>query len=298
MGALTYEPDQSIVKTSSHFLQLTHLAEESHAVLNGASEKVIEELLALNGSSAGAHPKILVGVSKNKREIIHGVDDIKSDYEHWIVKFTSSTDLKDNGAIEYAYSLMARAGGINMPETYLFQAENGGGYFGVKRFDRRGNDRMHVHSLSGLLHADHRLPSLDYEEILRATLILTKSMPEAQNFFRLAAFNVFTHNRDDHAKNFAYLMDRDGTWRTAPAYDLTFSSGPGGEHSTTVMGEGRNPNRKHLQRLGKKMNIKKTDEIIDQVADAVSRWQEFAEQAGVTKESRDLIRKNLNFRLS
>lgn len=289
MGALVYEPDRS---PSAPIVapDLDRLAEESRTVLEGTSENVIEELLSLNGSSSGARPKIMVGVSKDRNSLVHGVDDIPKEYEHWIIKFMSSQDPADNGAIEYAYSLMAKAAGIDMPETHLFS----GKYFGVKRFDRAGNDRIHVHTVSGLLHADHRLPSLDYEGVLKATLALTKSVPEARALFRLAAFNALAHNRDDHAKNFSFLMDTKGAWRTAPAYDLTFSSGPGGEHSTTVMGEGKNPGRIHLQALGKKVGLKKADDIIDAVADAVSRWETFADEAGVTKQSRRLIAGNIS----
>ncbi len=293
MGALLYEPDHGSEKHAADALDLDRLAQESREVLDGAPKKVIEELLALNGSSAGARPKIMVGVSKDKKSLVHGVDDLAKGYEHWLVKFTSSADPDDNGAIEYAYSLMSRAAGIDMPETHLFPASKGAGYFGVRRFDRRGNDRIHVHTVSGLLHADHRMPSLDYESILKAALVLTKSMPEVEAFFRLAVFNVLTHNRDDHAKNFSFVMEADGVWHAAPAYDLIFSAGPAGEHSTTVMGEGKNPERKHLQALGRKFDIKKADDIIDHVAAAVSRWREFADAAGVTKSSRDLIAGNI-----
>lgn len=293
MGALIYKPDHSIDKISSKALDLDRLAEKSRAVLDGTSKTVIDELLSLNGSSAGARPKIMVGVSKDKKHIIHGVDNIPDGYDHWIIKFTSSTDPNDNGAIEYAYSLMARAAGIDMPETHLFPAAKGPGYFGVKRFDRNGNNRIHVHTVSGLLHTDHRLPLLDYESILKTTMVLTKSMPEVEAFFRLAAFNVFSRNRDDHAKNFSFLMNPNGIWHTAPAYDLTFSSGPGGEHSTTIMGEGKNPGQSHLQMLGKKLGIKKTDDIINQVQEAISHWKKFASIANVIKGSRDLIAKNI-----
>lgn len=293
MGALVYQPEYVDQKPSSDPLDLDRLAQESRDVLDGAPKQVLEKLLSLGGSPQGARPKVTVGVSHDKKRIIHGIENIPEDYDHWIVKFTTSTDPDDNGTIEYAYSLMAKAAGINMPETYLFPAEKGAGYFGVKRFDRDGNRRRHIHTVGGLLHADHRLPALDYESILKATLALTKSMTEVEAVFRMAAFNVFSHNRDDHSKNFSFLMDDDGTWHTAPAYDLVFSSGPGGEHSTTVMGEGKNPTRHHLQQLGKKLDIKKADEIIDHVADAVADWKKFAAAAGVSMKSIKLIENNI-----
>ena len=293
MGVLIYEPDHSADQKAFTNIDLDHLAMESQAVLDGAPETVIEELLSLNGSSSGARPKIVVGVSKDKKHIIHGADSIPNDYEHWMIKFTSSNDPQDNGTIEYAYSLMAKAAGIDMPETYLFPAKKGSGYFGVKRFDRDGDKRIHMHTISGLLHADHRVPSLDYESVLKATQALTRSMVDVEAFFRLAAFNVLAHNRDDHSKNFAFLMNEKGQWNVAPAYDLTFSSGPGGEQSTTIMGEGKKPGRTHLQELGKKLGIKKANEIIDQVSQAISKWEEFADIAGVSKLSKKLIKDNI-----
>jgi len=293
MGALTYVPDHSPDNTKDRQLDLDRLAAESHAVLEGATGNMIEELLALNGSSAGARPKIMAGISHDKKHIIHGADTLPDNYEHWIIKFTSGSDPADNGAIEYAYSLMARAAGIAMPETYLFPSAKGAGHFGVKRFDRNGNKRIHVHTVSGLLHADYRLPSMDYIDILKAALALTRSMPDVEALFRLACFNVFVRNRDDHAKNFSFLMEDDGTWHTAPAYDLTFSAGPVGEHSTTIMGEGKKPNHSHLQALGKKLGLKKTDEIIDQTHTAIANWSEFSETAGVSRQSSKLIKNNI-----
>lgn len=293
VGALIYKPDHPHDHLAYDHLNLDRLASESQAVLAGESQAVIEELMALGGSPAGARPKILAGVNKSKTHIIHGTDNIADDYEHWIIKFNSNLDPDDNGAIEYAYSLMARAAGVNIPETHLFPSIKGGGYFGIKRFDRHGNKRIHVHTVSGLLHADHRMPSMDYENILKASIALTKSMPDAEAFFRLAAFNIFARNRDDHVKNFSFLMDDKGTWHVAPAYDLTFSSGPGGEHSTTIMGEGKNPGYTHLLALGRKLNIKKAGDIIDQVHAAISRWNEFSDIAGVSKESQKLIQNNI-----
>lgn len=297
MGALTYEPDYSeAVPVEAKTVNLDRLAEESRHVIDGEAQEVVEELLSLNGSSSGARPKVMVGVSRDKKRIIHGVGDLPAEYEHWIVKFTSQADSHDSGAIEYAYSLMAKAAGVNMPETHLFPAKKGAGYFGVKRFDRTGNKRIHMHTVSGLLHADHRMPSMDYGDMLKAALVLTKSMVEVEAFFRIAVFNVFAHNRDDHAKNFSFLMDDEGAWRTAPAYDLTFSSGVGGEHSTMVMGEGKAPDRSHLRALGKKLGLKKADELIEQVADAVTGWRKVASKVGADKAVIAIIEKRMNRR--
>lgn len=284
MGALSYEPDRSLDAGGGAPLALDRLAEESAMVLAGESEEVFEELLRLNGSSAGARPKIVAQVSANKSKIVHGDAALKPGFEHWIIKFASSLDPRDMGPIEYAYNLMAKEAGVDVPETYLFRTRKRG-YFGVKRFDRRGGERIHMHSLSGLIHADHRVPALDYNLILRVVLALTRNVAEAEKAYALACFNVLAHNRDDHAKNFSFLLNGTHSWAFAPAYDLTFSDGPGGEQSTMVMGEGRDPGVEHLKALGKEHNLKNAPRILAKVQAAVSRWRHYAAAAGVTARS-------------
>jgi serine/threonine-protein kinase HipA len=268
---------------------LDKLAAETGEVLEGEAGDVFAELLGLSGSSAGARPKVMVGVSKDKKRIIHGQQQLPKNYVHWMVKFSSGNDVKDIGAIEYAYSLMARAAGLEMMPTHLFPAKKGAGYFGVQRFDRHGDKRIHMHTVSGLLNADHRLPSLDYEQIMRTTLELTRNIKEVEKILRMATFNVFAHNRDDHAKNFSFLMDAKGNWSVAPTYDLTFSGGPGGEHSTTIMGEGKNPDRTHLLKLAEKFSIKNPAAIIDQTRAAITDWPKYADIAVVSKTSKKSI---------
>jgi serine/threonine-protein kinase HipA len=126
---------------------------------------------------------------------------------------------------------------------------------------------------------------------MRATLWLTKDSRECEKQFRNAVFNVLTHNRDDHVKNFSYLMDENGVWHVSPAYDLTFSSGPVGEHCTTVMGEGKNPKLANLLKLAEIGSIKKQKavEIIEEVKNTTSKWRNFAKHANVTKRSSDMI---------
>lgn len=293
MGAMLYEPDASESACPIDSLNLSQLAAETSQVLQGEADHVIPELLHLSGSSGGARPKVVVGVSHDKRKIIHGQQQLPEGYSHWIVKFAASHDTKDAGAIEFAYSLMARAAGIEIPRTHLFTAKGGQGYFAVERFDRKGNQRIHMHSLSGLIHSDHQLPSLDYRDAMNATLNLTRSMKEVTKIFQIAAFNACAHNRDDHAKNFAFLMDQRGSWKVSPAYDLTFSSGPGGEHCTTVMGEGKSPSRTHLEQLAFRFSLSKTNssEILDRTYETIGKWPAFAEEAGVRTTSIRSIKK-------
>ena len=157
MGALSYEPARGDGDSDEAPLALDRLAEESAIMLAGDNEEVFEELLRLNGSSAGARPKIVAQVSANKNKIMHGRQKLQPGFAHWIIKFASSQDPSDAGRIENAYSLMARDAGVEMPETHLFRTKKRA-YFGAQRFDRQGDRRWHVHSLAGLMHADHRTP--------------------------------------------------------------------------------------------------------------------------------------------
>lgn len=289
MGALSYEPDLGTRRGGPVIIKLEEIAQETTAVLDGEQGAVVEELLRLNGGSAGARPKVVVQVSADKRQIAHGTEVLPAGHADWMIKFPLMHDDANAGAVEYAYSLMARAARIVMPETHLFGAKKQR-YFGIKRFDRDGDRKVHMHSLSGLLHADHRAPTLDYDALLTATLALTRDATEMERAFRLACFNVLAHNRDDHAKNVSFLLDDvTGQWTLAPAYDLTFSSGPGGEQSMLVMGEGRTPGMAHLRALAKKHGRKKGEAVIDDVLAAVARWSEHAAAAGLTKRAAKLI---------
>ncbi len=275
MGALVYEPEIPSTQPIAHE-NFDEIAHEISQFTEHDNDAFLDDLLAMNGSSAGARPKVLV----------------KIDNEDWLIKFASSFDPKDIGAIEYAYSLMARAAGLNMPETRLFPAQHCSGYFAVERFDRINKMHLHMHTVSGLLHIDHREPSLDYETIMRVTSWLTKNVQECEVQFRAAVFNVLSHNRDDHAKNFSFLMQPQGQWQVSPSYDLTFSSGPSGEHCTMVMGEGKCPQRSHLLSLAKIANLPEVRaiEIINEVKQATSTWDVFAKEAGVSAASKKMIK--------
>ncbi|MCY4051375.1 MAG: type II toxin-antitoxin system HipA family toxin [Gammaproteobacteria bacterium] len=290
MGALVYEPDHSNDIPDDR-IKIEAIASQVIEVLSGEGRDLLPQLLTLSGSSTGARPKTIIGFHKNRKDVIHGMHQMDDGYQPWLVKFPNTGDGADAGAIEYVYSLMAVDAGLMMPDVHLFPSQTGGGYFAIQRFDKEQNNRMHMHSACGLLHSDYRVPSLDYEDLLALTMILTRDIREVEKMFRLAVFNVFAHNRDDHGKNFSYLMDKDGEWRLSPAYDLTFSSGPRGEQSTTVMGEGKTPSQSELMELGlvAKLPKKMIHNTIEQTRVALGRWPELAEEYGVKKSNIDLI---------
>jgi len=284
MGALTYHPPAGPEGNLRGPFDLEQLARQSQDLLAGKSAQVLPQLLRAGGSPGGARPKVLVGFNLASDELLSGEQDLPEGYEHWLVKFSAGDDGRDAGAVEYAYSLMARAAGLDLPATRLFETPEGGRYFGVKRFDRDHNRRFHFHSFGNLIHADFRVPSCDYLDLLKVTALLTRDHGEVLKAFRRMVFNVYAHNRDDHAKNFAFLLDAGtGQWSLTPAYDLTFSPGPGGEHSMTVAGEGRAPGPDHFLRLARERDVSRAEAsaIMDEVWTAVDRWPEFARQAGV-----------------
>lgn len=287
MGALLYEPEIDHQPIIIHN-DLDELADECLEILDDDNDQYVEDLLAMSGSSSGARPKILVKIIKNK--FIPSYQSSEK-YEDWIIKFRSSNEATDAGTIEYAYHLMAKEAGLNVPKAKLFKSKKYRGFFGVKRFDRDGSNRIHMHTVSGLLHIDHRSPSFDYASLLKLTMVLTRNIRECEIQFRNAIFNVLTRNRDDHVKNFSFVMDTEGNWKVSPAYDLTFSPGPAGEHCTTIMGEGKNPSSTHLIKLGESVGIDKSKAltIIEEIKQAVSKWPMLAEQAKVTKKSITII---------
>lgn len=274
MGALIYEPEAPHSPKIIHD-SLDKIAKEITEFQKSDDDKYVEDLLNLGGSSAGARPKVLMSLED----------------KHWLIKFPSHIDPKDIGAVEYAYYLMAQDAGLDVPKAKLFPARKGFGFFGSTRFDKTHHSRIHMHTISGLLHADHRIPSLDYKMILKATMYLTHDMKECEKQYRGCVFNVLSHNRDDHSKNFSFLMDANGVWRVSPSYDLTFSSGPSGEHCSMIMGEGKNPGITQLLELAKISGIKKSNalKIIDEVKSSVSNWPNIAKNSGVSSTSSKLI---------
>lgn len=281
IGALTYEPIYEEIETKNQEIILDDLANSSINILKGSSYELLDTLLAIGGSSAGARPKIMAQIDE-QNNIIHGSQKLIEDFEHYIIKFPNSNDGLNIGKIEYIYSLMAKKANIEIPETKLLKGKKSS-YFAIKRFDRIQDNRVHIHSVAGLIHSDFRIPSLDYDDLLTLCFHITKDINEVKKLFKLAVFNLFTHNRDDHAKNFSFMLDEKNSWKLTPAYDLTFSYGVGAEHSTTYMGEGKNPRVNHLEKLALKHGIKEFKLVIDEVKSAISEFERFAKDVELPK---------------
>lgn len=213
-GALEFRPDNSVADKKD-FADFGQLALEAEQVLgseeyNGAG---IDEFQQRGGSPGGARPKIFT----------------RFDGKEWLVKFRAKSDPKSIGKTEYHYSQLAKSCGIEMPETRLFENE----FFGVERFDRAQNGKFHVVSMAGLLCADYRIPSIDYLHIFQVCAALTHNVSEMWKIYRLMVFNYLIGNKDDHAKNFAFIH-KGGDWHFAPAFDLLPSYGMNGYHTTSI----------------------------------------------------------------
>ncbi len=279
MGALVYEPEIDVDDPT--VIVLAELARETEAVLENTSGPDLERLIAVGGSPKGARPKVLVQIAANG-ELRVGTKTIAPGASAWMVKFRGPGDDVQSAALEHAYFLMAKAAGIAVPRTQVLgRVKRHAGYFAIERFDRSGTERVHMHTVGGLLNLPYGYSALDYEDLLRVTRQLTRSEADVAEMFRRGCFNVFAHNRDDHSRNFAFLMNERGEWRLSPAYDLTYADGPGGEHTTLVDGEGRNPGARQLLQIAERQALKGRAGIVDEVRAAVARFGEFADEAGV-----------------
>ncbi len=252
----------------------------------------LDSLYQLGGSSGGARPKIWVKYNDK-------TDKLKPPYyegdsfKPWIIKFPASTDFSDIAHIEYAYYKMAIDAGIVMNKSKLFESKSGKYFFGTKRFDANEKGRLHMISAAALLHDNYRLSGLDYGHLMDAAFKLANRFDAYEHFLRLAVFNVLSQNRDDHSKNFSFLMNSKGDWQTAPAYDLTFSTSSHGYHSTTIAGEGKNPSKNDFVRLSKVFNVKSLNTIITDVSAVTQNWTQYAKEAGVSKKSTKTINDSL-----
>ena len=289
MGALSFEPsDEDILPAEK--LQLKELAKEVIALQaddnSGANnaDAQLRHLMQLGGSPQGVRPKVLVDFNARTGQLSSGMP-LTGSATPWLMKFPAESEHREVCAVEELYARVARHGGMDMPRSRFFDLGTKHSAFGVERFDRVVKDkqvmRVPIMSMSAYLQADHRIPSLDYETVLLATLRITGDQREVVKAFERCIFNVIMHNRDDHSRNFAFRMDEQGMWKLSPAFDLTYSFGPGGEHSTSVAGHGKHITRAQL------MQVAKAGGISAQVANrCVNEWLSSAQ--GMAKLLKEL----------
>ena len=312
MGALEFVPalgPKSRHATKIEIDALVQLASEvlSHrtalkATFAGAArEKALQEILQVGTSAGGARAKAVIAWNRDTQEVRTGQLAAGAGFEYWLLKFDGVAgnqdkeleDPKGYGSIEYAYYLMAKAAGITMSECRLLE-ENGRRHFMTRRFDRlAGGEKLHMQSLGALAHFDfNQAGAYAYEQALLTIRQLKLPMAAVEEQFRRMAFNLVARNQDDHVKNIAFLMNKQGQWSLAPAFDVTYSYNPTGAwtatHQMTLNGKRDNFTLQDFEAGAKAALMKRgrAAKILHEVCDGVKRWPEFAAEAIVPLEWR------------
>jgi serine/threonine-protein kinase HipA len=267
--------------------------------------EALMDILRVGTSAGGARPKAVIAVNA-AGHVLSGQTDVPAGYDYWILKFDGVTDLElgrpaGYGRIEYAYYLMARAAGIRMTESRLLE-ENGRAHFMTRRFDRVDGRKLHLQSLCGLAHYDFNLPgAYGYEQVFGIMRRLRLSRAAAAEQYRRMVFNIVARNLDDHTKNIAFLMDTDGAWQLSPAYDVIYAHNPAGKwtsrHQLSLNGKRDGFTRQDLLEAGAAISLPQPADIVDQVHDAVARWPEFAQAAGIEPRVSTAITRNHRLQL-
>ena len=306
MGALQYGPVSEFAPALApdEGAGLAELGAAAQALFDGDARAASPEL-AFAGSSGGMRPKAQIYLPASGGSAGASIREGPG-MEPWLVKFTSaSLPLgHEEGLCEAAYLRMAGEAGLEVPGWRLIpvpkrhRRSSAIAWLAVKRFDcSPAGGRFHMHSLCGLLDADFRAPSMDYEDLIKAGQTLCRSSAVGQVQFIRAMFNLFAVNQDDHTKNGAFLQDDGGSWRPSPCYDLTFSPSPQGEHSTAFLGRGAVPPLKAVQQLARQANFQswgRAAQAIERVVEAVGHWQAVAADVGVSKDTQRLVGRRLD----
>jgi len=308
MGALEFAPTKGPDPSEEDDIQVAELVSLASTVLStrdgfetsvaaGEEEEGLLEILSVGMSAGGARAKAMIAWEPETDRVRSGQVAAPPGFEHWLLKFDGVRVDGDReifespegyGAIEYAYSQMAFAAGIEMAPTRLFE-EGGRRHFMTRRFDRpTGNSKLHMQSLGGLRHFDFNLDgAYSYEQALLTVRELGLPMAAVEQQFRRMAFNVVARNQDDHVKNIAFLMDRGGDWSLSPAYDVTYAYNPNRRwtrvHQMSLNGKRDGFERADFARCAEVASMKRgrAATILAEVTSAVADWPGFAEAAGV-----------------
>ena len=294
LGAFTYVPATD-TEQSSLALDLHELAQATVAIQRDQDTVLLATLALMGGSPQGARPKSLVYYEPESGQMsTHAF----ANAEPWMVKFPAQNELPEVCAIEAAYLDMAQRCGFEVPECQFLPINDRLSALAIKRFDRCGQGgeiRVPMHSLAGALHADFRMPNASYNIFLRMTRFMSKSEVEVYKAFARAVFNVCMNNRDDHTKNFTFLMTQNHDWVLAPAYDLTFNTGLNGHHQMDIEGESLHPTRAHFLALAKNagLSISKSTKILDEIVTATAQTCEIFAQYPIGSDTIELMMENI-----
>ncbi|MGH8386249.1 MAG: type II toxin-antitoxin system HipA family toxin [Pseudomonas sp.] len=297
MGAMSFVPVAPEAQKPQAHISLELLAAEIKDVLNGEGGEFLQTLMLVGGSPQGARPKALVYRDPQTGAFTTAA---KSGFEAWLIKFPAKEEHPEVCAIEMVYAECLRKCGIQTPDTQYFSLPNGQAAFASKRFDRLDGQRVPMQSLAAFTGADYQSPgALDYVNFLRATQMCSNDVREKAVAYERAVFNVAFNNRDDHPKNFAYVMLPSGAWQLAPAYDVTFCEGPGGYHQMDVMGEALEIHRDALLRLAEEaeVSVEAAGDLIDRICNVASQFAAIAENlfpGVITQDTLDTIQRRID----
>jgi serine/threonine-protein kinase HipA len=312
MGALEYAPSRGPAPSRTHDLRVAELVELASEVLARRAELVASlaaghqrqamlDILSVGASAGGARAKAVIAWNPATDVVRSGqLDDLDAGFEHWLLKFDGVANNRDKdtladpqgyGAIEYAYSLMARDAGILMSDCRLLQ-EHGRRHFMTRRFDRaRDGSKRHMQSLGALAHFDFNRPGAhSYEQAFLAMRRLGCSTREVEQLFRRMTFNVLARNQDDHVKNIAFLMDRTGHWQLAPAFDVVYAYRPASpwtsRHQMTMNGKREHFTLADFSACGRTATLPRgrAERIVRELREVVSRWEDYAHRVQVDEE--------------
>lgn len=309
MGALEFEPAigndsdrdlkveiDSLVKVAGEALSKKEAFETN---LNEDKKTAIAEILRLGTSAGGQRAKAIIAYNKSTGEVRSGQIEAPEGFDYYLIKLDGVSaqaglmETGNYGRLEYSFAKLVRECGIEMTECSLVE-ENGRAHFLTKRFDRVAGEKIHMQTLCGIAHFDHRIHrAYSYEHAFNVMRRLKLSYAEANEMFRRMVFNVVVRNQDDHTKNISFLMGQDGKWNLSPAYDMMYAYNPDGAwtstHQMSINGKYDEICRADLLAFAGANNIKNAAEIIDQVCECASRWPEIARNCGVPEQMIQMI---------
>ena len=309
MGALEFEPSQLKTTKRAFDIEVDNLIHISQKMLSKRDrfetnlsddeQQAMLDILKIGTSAGGARPKAIIAYNEKTGQVKSGQTSAPKGFEHWLLKLDTVSDVQFGestgfGRIEMAYYLMAKACEIDMMECRLLE-EKGRAHFMTKRFDREGGEQKHhIQTLCAMQHYDFsQITSFSYEQIFQTMRLLRLPYPEAEQMYRRMVFNVIARNCDDHTKNFAFRLKKEGNWELAPAYDICFAYRPGSDwvsqHNLSINGKRKDITKADLLIVAKSMNIKKAEAIIQKISDTVTNWQEYAAIAKVDAKLKEKI---------
>jgi len=309
MGALEFEP--TILRESKRTFSVEvdslvgiardMLSKKEAFVTNlqDDEEQALREIIGIGTSAGGARPKAVIAYNEKTGEVRSGQTNAPKGFEHWLLKLDGVSDVQlgsstGYGRVEMAYYNMAVACGIKMMPSRLLE-EHGRAHFMTKRFDREGGTtKHHIQTYCAMKHVDfNRVTSFSYEQLFQTMRELKLPYPDAEQMFRRMVFNVVARNCDDHTKNFAFRMKKDGPWELAPAYDVCHAYQPNhrwvSQHALSINGQRADITKDDLLVVGRSVSVKKAADIIDEISTVVRQWKTFADDVLVAPKLRDTI---------